>query len=176
MPLSCNGNVPSQPTGTAHIRHCRRYVQKSVWCAAHGMYSPFLLTDFHQPSALCAGTETVVLLPGLRIYCSITYFFAAVKGFWREKTLFHDLRHPTDRDPRFFRKNVASLLPFRRFFYIMKKSLPAIFQKIVKTHQPFLSFLYLSGAAAEDTLYSVRIRKERKLEILLSRQSVRRHV
>ena len=104
MPLSCNGNVPSQPTGTAHIRHCRRYAQKSVWCAAHGMYSPFLLTDFHQPSALCAGTETVVLLSGLRIYCSIAYFFAAVKGFWREKTLFHDLRHPTDRDPRFFSK------------------------------------------------------------------------
>ena len=92
MPLFCNGNVPSQPTGTAHIRHCRRYVQKSVWCAAHGMYSPFPLADFHLPSALCAGTETVVLLPGLRIYCSIAYFFVAVKGFWREKTLFHDFR------------------------------------------------------------------------------------
>ena len=69
--------------------------EKSVWCAAHRMYSPFPLTDFHQPSALCAGTKTAVLLSGHRISCSIAYFLAAVKGFWRESdAILQEIRMP----------------------------------------------------------------------------------
>ena len=178
MPLSDNGNVPSQPTGI-YARICYRHpvCKKSVWCAAHRMYSPFPLSGFHQPPALCAGTETAVLLSGHRISCSIAYFSPAVKGFWREKTLFHDFRFFSDRDAPFFSKICKAVLAYPPIFLYNEEKHLFDFSKnflgIVSTFSGFCASIRCS--CKTQPLFRPNP-KGAEIETFLSRQSVRRHV
>lgn len=137
----------------------------------------FPLSGFHQPPALCAGTETAVLLSGHRISCSIAYFSPAVKGFWREKTLFHDFRFLSDRDAPFFSKICKAVLAYPPIFLYNEEKHLFDFSKsflgIVSTFSGFCASIRCS--CKTQPLFRPNP-KGAEIETFLSRQSVRRHV